>query len=927
MEAIIAPTDYGDTIGILKGLIRHLHTTFLCKSPLSRYFSKVLYLRFWYLLRSLLIQLFVPSFLPIAIPYCVFLSLSMDSLALNISEVLNLTDREAVVHDLEDDTGGVSQTSRTFCLVFRILSPRTIKLEWFEVAMRNAWITRGPLTFSEYGSGMFMVEFHYEGDMRRVLEGQPWHFDHCLVTCANPAGLDTLLPNQLRYSPFRIQVHSIPFGQKSLKLAKLIGDEVGDFLEVDKITLFKVSELFLRVRVLIDISKPITRGIMVDFKSIHREKWLTFKYENLPNICFHCGMFDHTLTKCIVYLQKCDDRAFPLDLPYKIPLKAPAKSTFKRNPFDLSNSLPLDEPPAQQENVDQSLAAAVSQFLTTEDIDSGSSGAASRGNVTTMGSLGVDHIQSSIGLSHESSPLSHESFHSAVICDLPFTTTQHATVMASESGSEGTAVEGVIPRTIEKAKGNAWLGLKGLLSSLKLLWLVTLSGIFSSMLELVLRLHRFGELSAFETSPFVKHKPNFLFIMETKAAGGRGNSLCHSLPFDNVFEVPRIERLFDNAPLLPWLIIRDFNDYLSLSDRSSSSNPPSYAMTHFQNFVSKFSLLPLNLIGSKYTWKHGSVCERLDWGVVNHKWQHTFPSTTLFHLGLYGSDHRAIKITLNDASMMYPRHKRFLFENFWLTEPSFYETVKDSWKHCPSSHTPLTLNTFLLKQKMCVDDIKSWNDGFNSLSRRINALESSINAIHSNLPLSRDKIHQASALQSKLDSLLYKNEILWKQRSKIHWLQAGDKNTKYFHSKATARRKTNFIRKLKCNDGRVVTSVDDISREVSSYFSDLFKSQESNSEATQYLLSAIDKSLDSQQIQFLDSPFEAHEVRQALFQLSGDKAPGLDGLNPAFYQKNWHIMGNDLTAVILDTLNHMADFSSINETLIVLIPKSMPLRT
>uniref|UniRef100_A0A803Q5Q0 Zinc knuckle CX2CX4HX4C domain-containing protein n=1 Tax=Cannabis sativa TaxID=3483 RepID=A0A803Q5Q0_CANSA len=420
MEAIIAPTGYGDTIGILKGLIQHLHTTFLCKSPLSRYFFNVLYLRFWFLWRSLLVHLFVPSFLPVAFLSRVSLSLTMDSLALNISEVLNLTDREAVVHDLEDDTGGgrgaVSQTSRTFCLVFRILSPRTIKLEWFEVAMRNAWITRGPLTFSEYGS--------------------------------------------TQISPFWIQVHSIPFGQKSLKLAKLIGDEVGDFLEVDKLTLFKVSELFLRVCVLIDISKPITRGIMVDFKSIHREKWLTFKYENVPNICYYCGMFDHTLTKCITYLQKYDDRAFPPDLPYKIPLKALAKSTFKRNPFDLSNSFPLDELLAQQENVDQSLAVAVSQFLTTEDIGSGSLGAASRGNVTEIGSLGVDHVHSSIGLSHEGSPLSHDGFHSTVLCDLPFTTTQHAMVTASESSSEGIAMEGVFPRTFGNAKGKAVAGAK-----------------------------------------------------------------------------------------------------------------------------------------------------------------------------------------------------------------------------------------------------------------------------------------------------------------------------------------------------------------------------------------------------------------------------------------------------------------------------------
>uniref|UniRef100_A0A803PZJ4 Uncharacterized protein n=1 Tax=Cannabis sativa TaxID=3483 RepID=A0A803PZJ4_CANSA len=43
---------------------------------------------------------------------------------------------------------------------------------------------------------------------------------------------------------------------------------------------------------------------------------------------------------------------------YKIPLKAPTKSNFKRNPFGLSNSFPLEELPLAYGNVDQSLAVA-----------------------------------------------------------------------------------------------------------------------------------------------------------------------------------------------------------------------------------------------------------------------------------------------------------------------------------------------------------------------------------------------------------------------------------------------------------------------------------------------------------------------------------------------------------------------------------------
>uniref|UniRef100_A0A803QCJ3 Reverse transcriptase domain-containing protein n=1 Tax=Cannabis sativa TaxID=3483 RepID=A0A803QCJ3_CANSA len=738
---IIAPIGYGVVVGLLKGLTEHLCKSFFYKLRLSRYFN-FLYLKFWFLWRSLLILLLVFHFSPVFLISRCFPYTIMDSLALNISEILNLTYKEVVVHDLEDDTRGVNLNNKPICLFFRILSPRTIKPEWFEHAMRNAWVTRAPLTFSNYGSGMFMVEFQCEGDMRRVLERQPWHFDHCLVTCANPAGLDTLLPNQLRYSPFWIQVHSIPFGQKSLKLAKLIGDEVGDFLEVDKLTLLKVSGLFLWIRVLIDVSKSITRGILVDFKSIHREKWLNFKYENFPNICYHCGMFDHTLTKCITYLKKCDDHSFPSSLPYKIPLKASAKSTFKRNPFDLSNSFPFDELTSHQENVDQSLAAAVSQFLTTEEI------------------------------------------------------------------------EGLLPRISEKAKGKVVAGAKRAA-------FLPLTTVVGDSLRNILKRARAGPTIAEVSSAF-------------------NNSLEQA---------------------------GDFNDYLSISDRSNNINPPNYAMVHFQRFLCKFSLFPLNPIGSKFTWKHG----------------------------FYGSDHRVLRIVLDDDSMALPRHKRFMFENFWLTEPSFFDTVKTSWLQSHSTPAPKTLNSFLIKQQACVNDIKNWNAGAN--------------------------VKLVTTLQSQLDSLLYKNEILWKQRSKIHWLQAGDKNTRYFHNKATVRRKSNYIRKLKCSNGRIVTSFGEICNEVRSYFGDLFQSQNFDVDASNHLLSTLDKSLDTQLIHFLDSPFDANEVKQALFQLSSDKAPGLDGLNPAFYQKNWHVLGHDLTTVFLETLNNSTNLSSINDTLIVLIPK------
>ena len=67
--------------------------------------------------------------------------------------------------------------------------------------------------------------------------------------------------------------------------------------------------------------------------------------------------------------------------------------------------------------------------------------------------------------------------------------------------------------------------------------------------------------------------------------------------------------------------------------------------------------------------------------------------------------------------------------------------------------------------------------------------------------------------------------------------------------------------------------------------------------------------------------FRSEEVKVALFQMGPTKAPGLDGMNALFYQKFWHIVGDDVVSAVLDFLNNGNMLPEINHTNIVLIPK------
>ncbi|KAJ9190426.1 hypothetical protein P3X46_001631 [Hevea brasiliensis] len=89
-------------------------------------------------------------------------------------------------------------------------------------------------------------------------------------------------------------------------------------------------------------------------------------------------------------------------------------------------------------------------------------------------------------------------------------------------------------------------------------------------------------------------------------------------------------------------------------------------------------------------------------------------------------------------------------------------------------------------------------------------------------PITEANKEVEQSLLNRLHELWQREEIHWKQRSRINWLKEGDKNTRFFHLSTIQRRQRNTILKLRGENGRWLDSDTDIKDEIFLFFKKLY---------------------------------------------------------------------------------------------------------
>ncbi len=140
-------------------------------------------------------------------------------------------------------------------------------------------------------------------------------------------------------------------------------------------------------------------------------------------------------------------------------------------------------------------------------------------------------------------------------------------------------------------------------------------------------------------------------------------------------------------------------------------------------------------------------------------------------------------------------------------------------------------------------------------------------------------------------------------RSKIKFVNEGERSSKFFFNLEKSRQSSNVIRHLKDSDGNIKSTDGEILEIAGEFYQKLYSSKNiTNEKISEYLDNIdLDKKLTNAEKMMCDEKITIKEVENVIKNLKPGKSPGCDGLTTEFYKKFWHVIKEPFTEMLNET--------------------------
>ncbi|GJV37905.1 hypothetical protein Tco_1410382 [Tanacetum coccineum] len=319
----------------------------------------------------------------------------------------------------------------------------------------------------------------------------------------------------------------------------------------------------------------------------------------------------------------------------------------------------------------------------------------------------------------------------------------------------------------------------------------------------------------------------------------------------------------------PWCILGDFNVSLNADEKSTGLSYIDTGMRDFQECVEAIEVSDVNSTGLRFTWNqkpkgNDGILKKIDCIMAN-RIQHVFCGS-------------------------------YEWLGFWM-----FKVVKR-----------LKMLKKLLRKLLY--DHRNLHENVNKLWLELDKVQTTLDLDPSNLELREE---EASYLQAFIDASLLEEKFLLK-KAKVEWLKLGDANTTYFHKVVKSQATRNHIDCVTTTNG-VSVDGDQVLLAFIDHYAEFLSQQGVTSNFN--IIDQFCKQLSSDVANHMIRDVSDQEIREVMFVMGDNKAPGPDGYTAAFFKEAWDIIATDVTKVIKEFFITGVRLKEPNHTILALIPE------
>ncbi|GKA49606.1 RNA-directed DNA polymerase, eukaryota, reverse transcriptase zinc-binding domain protein [Tanacetum coccineum] len=320
----------------------------------------------------------------------------------------------------------------------------------------------------------------------------------------------------------------------------------------------------------------------------------------------------------------------------------------------------------------------------------------------------------------------------------------------------------------------------------------------------------------------------------------------------------------------PWVLMGDWNVSLHLEDHSEGGSSKTMDMIKFQECLENIEVEDLNSSGVHFTWVQSrqnpssGTLKKIDRVLGNIEFMSKFNNSHALFQPHMTTDHSPAVLII--PKMMKMKHKAFRFTNFIANKPNFLNTVQDEW------------------------NIQVYGCCMYRLVQKLKALKFHLKK----LSWQHENISEKEAMTLKeYNTVRRDEEKLLMQKAKIDWLISNETEDR-FEGRQVA---DQFVKHFKNFLGRKV--------DVQSMDLESLNCQTVGDDDAEYMIKSVTDL----------------EIKDALFDICGNKAPGPDGYSAKFYKSAWTVVGKEVCEAVKEIFRNGKMLEEVNATLITLVPK------